>query len=134
MKGLLLTIRTEVAGAARDFNALDGVAADFAGQTFPFVDVSEVQIGSERAVGLEVVPGASTAMFERELKHMGDTLEDFFDFCWFNVFGFASGADFGAKKRFVGVDIADTGHQTLLQQGLFNSDILPAGQLTKYMF
>lgn len=52
-------------GAAGDLDSFNWVAANPAGLTLAFVDVSKSQIGSERAVWMNIVLRAGAAVLER---------------------------------------------------------------------
>src|SRR6266508_2889835 len=113
---LALAFGAEVGAASGDFDALDGRAADVAGQAGAPEDFDLELVPALAAAGVEVVAEAGAAVAEGDLESLADCGVESPDALSRKRVGGALRADAGEKERFVGVDVADAGYRGLVEQ------------------
>jgi hypothetical protein len=120
-----------VAAAAGDHDAPNCCLADEAGLGFAAVDAVLELEESLFAVGIDIVRDGGAAQrygFFQDFFHGEEKLAELFAR---NRRGAATRTDTGAKKRFIGINVADTSQKLLIQQGALDGGLTAVKQREK---
>src|SRR5688572_24179997 len=118
--GFRLTSRAEVGRAAGEDDALDRCFAAGAGFTFAVVDAVEALEGAGVAVGVHVVAERAAAVSDRAAEDLLDGASQVRHLLAREVAGEGEGVDLRNVERFIYIDVAEAGEESLVEQGGFD--------------
>lgn len=102
--------------ALGDDDAHNGGATAQAGVAFAVIDLQVVAVPAGLAPDVLMAAKGGAAMFDAHFQHGADGFMQPGNFLWSQRFGPAQGMNTGAEERLIGVDVADAGHQALIEQ------------------
>lgn len=124
--GYSLTPRADVGAAVGDAELLDGRAAAWAGLTFAAKDARKREVATTFAFGIDVVFVGAAALLQRQVEDVFDPVTKNLEFGIWNIADESCGVNLSGPQRFIGVDIADAGHDRLVEQRGFDTGIFAA--------
>ena len=101
--------------ALGNHNAGNRRATAQAGVALAMIDLQMVAVGADLPPEVLMAAKGCAAMFDCTLQHGADGLVQAGDLIAAERFGPTQGMDAGAEERLIGVDIADAGHQALIE-------------------
>src|SRR5258706_2420972 len=110
----------EVGGAAAEDNTLNWSFAADTGLAFARVDAVEELEAAFFAVGVDVVAQGAAAMVDGAAKNQLDGAVEAEDLVASQAVAGCGGVDAAVEEGFVGVDVADAGHEALVEERGFD--------------
>lgn len=112
---LVLTVGTKMGGTPCQFQALNGSSTNAAGLTFTVVDPGGAAIVAINA--LDIQKGAETGAADGNtgLQHIDNGLLQPLNLRWLEVGTPCIGSNPALEQRLIGIDIADTRYQGLIE-------------------
>jgi len=129
----VLTIWAEMGSPAGKKNAPDGRLATAAGQAGSHVDAVLKLKKAPHAVGIDIIGDGGTAEPDGLLQNLAEGEPEPLKFSLGEAAGTAARPDTGVEEALVGVDIAHTGKEGLVEQGRFDGQAPSAEEGGKFL-
>ncbi len=107
----------------RQFHPCDRGTAGLTGLAFPVVDPGDIAVVAIDAFDVAEVAEGGAAFANTVLEHLDDGGVEELDLLGLEAGAVGLGIDFAEEEGFVGVDVADSGDEGLVEEGVFNGTL-----------
>src|SRR5205085_1961010 len=115
-----LALRTEAARSPAKDHSLDWLAADGAGLIFAIIDAMQSLESACFAISIHIITQAAATMPNRTSQHELDRAAQALNFIDCQLVRAAQGMNRRLEQRLVGVNVADAGEKTLIEQHILD--------------